>query len=196
MVLLQVAISDKLTVGPKYTLAVLELGLIIATILTHPSGLLRSIRLRRIFSSVLIMIVTIANIASLGLVVAYLIEGKTIGGHTLLLSALAIYLTNILVFGLWYWEMSSPGLGGFSATNRDPDFLFPQDSLSHVNTNFSKWTPKYYDFLYISITNATAFSPTDAMPLTHRAKLLMSIQSLTSLVAVALVAARAVNILN
>ena len=144
----------------------------------------------------MVLIVTVTNIASLVLVSAYLIDGKSIPGHTLILSAFAIYLTNILIFGLWYWELDSPGLSGYKEPTRGPDFLFPQMTARSVDPALSQWTPSFFDYLYISVTSATAFSPTDAMPLTHPAKLLMSIQSLTSLATVTLVAARAVNILS
>ena len=92
--------------------------------------------------------------------------------------------------------MDGPGITGIVEPVSGPDFLFPQMSSPDVRPAIKNWKPHYYDYLYISITNATAFSPTDAMPLTHRAKLLMSVQSLTSLVTVAHVAAKAVNILT
>ena len=193
---LQVAISDKLTLGPKYMLASIEALLFIGVMLSYPNSLLKSQTLRQGLSLLLISIVTLTNIASLALVVIFLIEGQSVDGHTLILSALAIYLTNILIFGIWYWELDSPGLTGFVEPRRGPDFLFPQMTARYTHPACLNWTPQFTDYLYVSITNATAFSPTDAMPLTHRAKMLMSVQSLTSFITVALVAARAVNILS
>lgn len=196
MVGLQVLISDRLTLGPKYLLAALELTLLLVAALAHQSGKESLREIKRYFSFLLLMVVTAANIGSLILVVGDLIGHNGIPGHTLLLSALAIYLTNILIFGLWYWEMDSPGLSGFIEPAGGPDFLFPQMSVPELHPACKSFDPLFYDYLYVSITNATAFSPTDAMPLTHRAKLLMAIQSMTSLVTIALVAARAVNILS
>jgi hypothetical protein len=177
-------------------LAIVEVFLMGGVALSFPNSLLKSQTIRRSFSFLLICIVSLTNIASLALVVIFLIEGQTIDGHTLLLSALAIYLTNILIFGIWYWELDSPGLTGFTEPSRGPDFLFPQMATKIDHPACRNWTPEFMDYLYVSITNATAFSPTDAMPLTNRAKLLMSLQSLTSFITVALVAARAVNILS
>ena len=140
--------------------------------------------------------VSITNIGSLVLVCDSLIRGnQALSGKQLLLSAVSIYLTNIILFGLWYWQLDGGGPGG-RGTHRPPvDFLFPQMNASDKVTEQPDWRPTFFDYMYISITNGTAFSPTDAMPLTHRAKLLMSIQAVVSLATVALVAARAVNIL-
>ncbi len=93
------------------------------------------------------------------------------------------------MFGLWYWELDSPGLSG--RHKEDEHFQFPQEEHKE-----SHWHPTFFDYLYVSLTNGTAFSPTDTMPLTHIAKALMSIQALISLITVVLVTARAVNILG
>jgi hypothetical protein len=105
-----------------------------------------------------------------------------------------IWLTNVIVFGLWYWDLDRGGPATrLHENHRRPDFLFPQMSTPGSGPN---WTPDFLDYLYTSFTNATAFSPTDTMPLTAWAKLLMMVQSLASLLTVALVVSRAVNILN
>lgn len=193
---LQIAISDNLAIGPKYMLAILESFLLLGVWVSYPKKLLQSSTLRRGFAMLLIGVISFTNIASLALVVINLVNGQSTDGHTLILSALAIYVTNIIIFALFYWELDSPGLTGAVEPNRGPDFLFPQMTARHVHPACENWTPKFFDYFYISVTNATAFSPTDAMPLTDRTKLVMSIQSLTSLITVALVAARAVNILR
>jgi hypothetical protein len=115
-------------------------------------------------------------------------------GHILILSALAIYATNIIIFGLLYWELD--GYNNDGMPDNKPDFLFPQMTTSGEVTKQPNWQPTFLDYLYVSTTNATAFSPTDAMPITYRTKSLMTIQALTSLATIALVAARAVNILH
>ncbi len=175
---LQFLLSDSLAVGSKYTVAALELALLVILVLpVFGAGL------KRLFSIGLIGLITVANLISLGLVVRALVSGHNSNGHQLLLSSVAIYLTNIIVFGILYWELDE--------TKHDvPDFQFPQFSID------KKWRPTFFDYVYVSITNATAFSPTDTMPLTHRAKLLMTVQGITALITIALVTARAVNILG
>jgi hypothetical protein len=106
-----------------------------------------------------------------------------------------IWLTNVIVFGLWYWDLDRGGpIERRRIHHRQPDFLFPQ--MVTPGAAPEPWCPHFVDYLYVSFTNATAFSPTDTMPLTAWAKLLMMVQSLASLLTVVLVAARAVNILS
>lgn len=197
---LQSVLSSHLIIGPKYILATLEVMLLIGLLLTRPKDELnpkphhRSVR--RLASITLIALITFVNITSLILVIFYLLNGSQhLQGKELIVSAVAIYLTNIIMFGLWYWELDGGGPGGRGAHQPPVDFLFPQMSASNEITKTPEWSPTFLDYLFVSITNATAFSPTDAMPLTHRAKFLMTIQSLTSLAVIAIVAARAVNIL-
>lgn len=176
---LQLLLSDSLALGSKYLVAILEVVLLVVLIVPTISS-----RVKRLFAIGLIGLISIGNLVSLGLVINALVAGKSSNGHQLLLSSLAIYLTNIIVFGLLYWELDN--------TKQDvADFLFPQAASGPKN-----WRPTFFDYIYVSITNATAFSPTDTLPLTHRAKLLMTVQGLASLATVALVTARAVNILG
>jgi len=175
---LQLAVSDTLTFGFMY----IVVGLEILLLLTLAVRLLPA-SVKRLAAIALISFISIANIISLAIVIYALFEGGHVNGRQLLLSGVAIFLTNIIVFGLGYWEMDN--------TRRSVnDFQFPQSARDKT------WKPTFFDYLYISITNAVAFSPTDTMPLTHRAKFLMTVQSVASLVTVALVAARAVNILS
>ena len=106
-----------------------------------------------------------------------------------------IWLTNFLVFGLWYWELDRGGPGK-RATGNDlpPDFLFPQMSDDTIEP--PNWRPRFFDYLYVSLTNAMAFSPTDTMPLTAMAKGVMGVHALVSIVTIGLIVARAVNILG
>jgi hypothetical protein len=134
------------------------------------------------------------NIFSLALLVHLLVRGHHERGRPLILAGVVLWITNVLLFGLWYWELDRGGpVERVEDPDAAPDFLFPQMSEPKFAPG---WTPTLIDYLYISFTNATAFSPTDAMPLTPAAKLLMSGQALTALVTVGLVVARAVNILN
>jgi uncharacterized membrane protein len=178
---LELVLSDKLTLDTKYAVAGLEAVLLLILVIfpLHHT-------IKRLFAISLLALISIANLVSLGFVISALFGGLTIDGHQLLISSVAIYLTNIIVFGLWYWELDN-------TREAVPDFLFPQQTNEKIDPN---WKPTFFDYVYISVTNATAFSPTDTLPLTHRGKLLMGAQSIISLVTVALVVARAVNILH
>jgi hypothetical protein len=114
----------------------------------------------------------------------------------LLATGSVIWLTNIVVFGLWYWEFDrgGPVARALNLTNRYPDFQFPQ-MVSPPEMVPPDWEPAYIDYLYLAFTNAAAFSPTDVMPMSRWAKVAMTVQSLISIVTVALVVSRAVNIL-
>ncbi|HET9690056.1 MAG TPA: hypothetical protein VFP61_02815 [Acidimicrobiales bacterium] len=193
---LQVVLPDRLTFGPSYLLPVLEGALLVGLTAANPRRIDRTSRALRTASLALIALTSLANGWSSGELVAELIggtAGKTAG--PLLASGASIYLTNVIVFSLWYWEMDA---GGPVARTRPggapPDFLFPQITQPGVAPD--RWRPTYLDYVYTSYTNATAFSPTDVMPLTHRAKALMALQSAVALATVALVVARAVNVLS
>jgi len=191
---LELFLDKSLVVGPKLLIAGLELLLVFGIGLTEPHRETRISRARRDVSLALIALISLANATSMALVARDLISGSTVAGKTLLASAGAIFITNIIMFSLWYWELDSPGLTGIRKHDSRPKFDFPQ--MESVLPENKGWEPTYTDYLYLSITNASAFSPTDTMPLTHSAKALMSLQALVSLVAVVLVTARAVNILG
>lgn len=189
-ILLQLTLSDSLRVGPKFLVAGLELLLVLGVGYTGPRRHKETATTHRTISVLLIGLVSMANAGQLALLIRALINGSNLPGKSLLTGALAIFLTNIIMFGLWYWELGSPGLSGHHEGDGDKHFLFPP------NPNNRDWRPTFSDYLYVSLTNGTAFSPTDTMPLTHAAKTLMSAQALISLLTVVLVTARAVNILG
>jgi len=140
-------------------------------------------------------VMTASNIASAVQLVQRLIDGTIKSPTNLLAFGGSIWLTNMVVFSLWYWEFDRGGPGARAqAIDPFPDFLFPQ--MSDPQYSPHDWHPTYFDYLFTSYTNASAFSPTDVMPLTRWAKMLMMIQSATSLITVGLVIARAVNILQ
>jgi hypothetical protein len=193
---LQLALPDRFVAGPKYLLPILELLLLCALFFTTPrQPIFRSI-LRRVNAVTLVALISIVNIYSVQQLVHDLLAGGTIvDGQQLILTAINVYVTNIIIFGLWFWELDGGGHGSRQTKSaHERDFLFPQMSTPSLEPH--NWHPTFLDYLYISVTNATAFSPTDAMPLTHRAKTLMAIQAFVSLITIALVAARAVNILR
>jgi uncharacterized membrane protein len=140
-------------------------------------------------------LMTLSNVASSGHLVRELLNGSATSPTSLLAAGGSIWLTNIIAFSLWYWEFDRGGPGARAqALDPYPDFLFPQMESPQLAP--ADWAPNYFDYLYISFTNASAFSPTDVLPLSRWAKTLMTIQSTTSLVTVGLVIARAVNILK
>jgi uncharacterized membrane protein len=195
-IILQLLLPDRYVLGSRYALIVAEVLLLAALSLTTPKERIFKSISRRINVFMLIIITSLANGYSLAQVTGRLLQSGGIGnGRDLILTAINIYLTNIIIFGLWYWEMDAGGPGQRLLTPKhDQDFLFPQNQ--NENYKHPHWRPTFVDYLYVSATNAMAFSPTDTMPLSRRAKLLMLSQATLSLIAVALVAARAVNILH
>ena len=147
-------------------------------------------------SIVLIALVNLANIGSLMLLAHDVISGRQVVGRQLVLSSIEIWLTNVLIFALWFWELDRRGPGARTLPKPyAPDFLFPQMANPEA-CEVTHWRPNFVDYLYVSLTNATAFSPTDTMPLSRKVKAIMGIQCIASLITVVLVAARAVNILT
>jgi hypothetical protein len=192
----QFVLTSNLTVGPKYIITGFELSMLCALALFHPHDKPAALKLRHIIATILIVFISSANITSLILVLHSLFGANVESGKRLILSGFAIFLTNIIVFGLWYWELDNVNNQGKSPGMASNDFLFPQMTPGEHVLKAGMWSPTFFDYLYVSATNASAFSPTDTMPLTHRAKLLMAVQSLVSLLTVALVTARAINILG
>jgi hypothetical protein len=194
-VLLYVTLPERFTMGPVWLFPILEVALLVPLSIAVPTRHARETTAHRAASIALVALVSAANVASLALLVIGLLNGVQRAGTELIFAAMQIWLTNVIVFGLWYWELDR---GGPSARcrqgHREPDFLFPQMSTPAAAP--PSWTPRFVDYLYVAFTNATAFSPTDTLPLTVWAKILMAVQSLASLLTVALVAARAVNILQ
>jgi uncharacterized membrane protein len=188
-ILLQLSLSPELRLGPKYMVSGLLLLLVLAVAFTAPQRHIGKAASHVTLATLLIGIVSIANASELGMLINALIHGSAgLPGKSLLAGAFAIFLTNIIVFSLWYWELDSPGLSGRHKSEAQ-HFQFP------TGTNGNR-RPLFFDYLYTSLTNSTAFSPTDTMPLTHAAKALMSAQALIALLTVVLVTARAVNILG
>jgi uncharacterized membrane protein len=195
-IVLQVVLPNRVTLGlgPRWLLPALEAALLVVLIIANPFRIDRESRLLRGTSITLIAVITAANFVALGELIRALLDHTTAGGRSLVYASVPIWLTNVIVFGLWYWELDRGGVAArLRPTHRRPDFLFPQMSTPGSAPG---WTPDFLDYLYTSFTNATAFSPTDTMPLTAWSKLLMMLQSLASLLTVALVISRAVNILN
>jgi uncharacterized membrane protein len=192
---LYLLLPNELIPGPRWVVPALE-GLILLVLTTFtPHRTKQASPPRRILVVALIALVTVANLFNLGLLVHALLQGGVQNGRALILASVGIWLTNVIVFGLWYFELDRGGPNRrHDPAHREPDFLFPQ--MATPGAGRPTWSPSFLDYLYVSFTNATAFSPTDTMPMTTAAKALMGMQSAASLLTVALVAARAVNILT
>ncbi|MDQ6798787.1 MAG: DUF1345 domain-containing protein [Actinomycetota bacterium] len=190
-----IRLPDKLTPGPQILVPALEVALLVPLVINSPNRIThRSISLRWI-SIVLIGVINAANAASLILLVRFLLRGGQANGRALIRAGIGIWVTQVLVFALWYWEFDRGGPAlRCSPDHGPPDLLFPQMELRAATTG--RWYPTFWDYLYVSLTNSTAFSPTDTMPLTSTAKMLMGAQSLVSLTTIAIVGSRAVNILT
>jgi len=192
---LQVALPERLTVGPAWLVPGLEGALLIVMFFATPNELEYEHPRRRRLALSVIAFVTAANIYSLGALTHYLLHHNVDKGRELIVSGTLIWLTNFLIFGLWYWELDRGGPGKRAAAHDGPpDFLFPQMADDTIEPR--DWRPRFIDYLYVSLTNATAFSPTDTMPLTATAKSVMGVQSVVSLVTIGLIVSRAVNILG
>jgi len=152
-------------------------------------------RFTLVLGIIIVGVVSVANARSLLLVLEALFTGRSHNGRTLLLDALNIWATNVIVFSLWYWELDRGGPVIDRRSNQEPsEFIFPRMTLA-AETAGGQVDPGFIDYLFLSFTTSTAFSPTDTLPLTARMKLLMMLEATISLLTLALVAARAVNIL-
>ena len=174
----------------------LEVALLVVLLIANPGKISKEESRLRLVGIALIALITIANMVSLLELIHALLypTGAKAGGRPLVYASVPIWITNVIVFGMWYWELDRGGPAARQQpTHSQPDFLFPQMSTPGCAPG---WVPSFLDYLYTSFTNATAFSPTDTMPLTPWAKFLMMLQSLASLVTVAVVVSRAVNILS
>ncbi len=195
---MQLAVHRQYTVVPRWPLIAMEALLLMVLVMINPNRLTRTNSGERIASLVLLAAITLDNAASAAVLDYKIVTGMVSNDPAILLgSGGAVFLTNIIVFGIWYWEvdLGGPFARGRSAKeDRHPDFLFPQTDNPRVAP--ADWTPKFVDYLYVSFTNVVAFSPTDTMPLTHRAKVMMTLQSIVAVSTLALVIARAVNVLG
>lgn len=192
---MQVALPSRVAVRPSWLLPVLEALMLAVLIVANPGRIVLDQAWLRRLSLALIATITLSNAVSAGRLIASLLRGGEEQAGALLLIGGGIWLTNVIAFSLWYWEFDRGGpVARAKATHVYPDFLFPQMASPELAT--PDWEPAFVDYLYLSFTNATAFSPTDVLPLTRWAKLTMLSQSAISLATVALVIARAVNILK
>jgi len=190
------ALPDALTLGPRWLFPSLVLALLLPTIVSHHAG---RHRLSTIFGFLVDGLLTVGLIISVILLIGALPTHKE-SPLELLLSAASLWITNILVFALWYWRLDAGGPHQRDKRAGHPDgaFLFPQMTMSEEalrEAHQEDWSPNFIDYLFLAFNTSTAFSPTDVPVLAGWAKTLMMLQSLLSLLIIALLAARAVNML-
>jgi len=204
-VILYMQLPPKLTFGPVWV-APLLIALILIPLSIIAPNRHQETRGQRLASIILIAILNFFNIVSVVLLVHDLVIGPIpkhpFNALDLLRAGAQIFTTNVLVYALWYWELDGGGperrAHALSANEfRQADFLFPQMSMdrARIASAETHWKPFFLDYLYLAFTCALAFSPTDVMPLSRTAKMLMLVESVISFVTIALILARSINIL-
>jgi hypothetical protein len=192
---LQLLVPARMVPDARFVLPALELAVLVGLMVVNPFRVDRESTILRTGSLGLTGLVALANGWSVVLLVVELLTGQPATPGELLGAGGAIWLNNVIVFGLVYWELDRGGPAARAAAAHDrPDFLFPQMQIPEIAGR--DWEPGFVDYAYLSFTNATAFSPTDVLPLSRWAKLTMAVQAGVSLVVVVLVVARAINALS
>jgi hypothetical protein len=197
-------LPDTLRLGPRLVVPALEAALLVALLITNPRRNTQETRTSRVVSLVLAAVVVGTNLVALGLLVADLVAGRAEEPGLLLLAGLQVWATSVIGFALVYWELDRGGpvaRGRRARTALPPaDWRFSQDENDDAVTEVamsasgrSGWMPVFVDYLYLSLTNSSAFSPTDTMPLSSRAKLLMGAQATAALLVTLVIVARAVG---
>jgi hypothetical protein len=193
--------------GPRYVVPGLELILFVPLLLANPRRMNKQNRLLRRLAIALLLLIAVSNLAALVLLIRALVIGQATAGGQLLGAAGQVWFTNVLVFALAFWELDRGGPVNRIRVGHPQlpaaDFRFPQDEDHDAVTEVARrssaktgWTPGFVDYLYVSVTNSSAFSPTDTMPLSERAKLLMAVESISALTLSILVVSFGVGLLK
>jgi hypothetical protein len=204
---LYAALPNSLLLGPRYVIPALELILVSVVIAENPLRMTRQTRFGRAAALTVLYLIMASNFVALVLLLRRLVQSGTDQGSTLLLAALQIWATNVIVFALAFWQLDRGGPVARHHTQRrdlpSADFRFPQDedheAIDEVrkgSSGIAGWMAVYVDYLYVSLTNSSAFSPTDTMPLSSRAKLLMGLESTMALITSVVVIAKGVGSLR
>ena len=181
-------VSERLTIGPRWVLLVIAVVAVVGSRFLHWRGMVWATRWVAIAA---LSTVTLVVTLSAAFLIQALLTHSTEAGN-LLLDAAALWLSNVLTFALWYWEVDGGGPAHRHATKcGSSDFAFPQRVIADAAD--AAWMPEFIDYFFLAFNTSTAFSPTDTMVLARRAKLLMMYQSIVSLVTIAVLAARAIN---
>lgn len=199
-------LPGSLLLGPRYVIPALELALLVSLVAINPRRMTRETRWSRIVSIVLAVVIILANLVALGMLVESL-EDKDAPGLPLLIGAMQVWFTNVIGFGLLFWQLDRGGPVArrvkVHSEMDEADWRFSHDEnhdavdeVAASASSTSGWIPTFVDYLYLSLTNSSAFSPTDTMPLSTRAKLLMGLEATAALLTSLLVIARAVGSLE
>jgi uncharacterized membrane protein len=183
------ALPRSLTLGPNWLLPGAVFLMLAGLVVAAHTG--RGVERRREVAIGLALFAVAASLVALGLLVDSLLNASKASANDLLLGGVLIWTTNVLLFAVVYWELDRGGPLNATPDRMRVDFLFAQMG----DERFSHWTPTFGDYLYLSLTNQTAFSPTDTLPLTKQAKFLMGVQSVAAIATVGVIVAHAVNVL-
>ncbi len=201
------ALPNGLLVGPRYIIPAIELVMLAIVVIENPTRMTKQTRRSRVGALALTYLIMFSNLIALVLLLHRLVSQGSDSGGELLLAALQVWLTNVVVFALAFWELDrgGPVVRHHNARVSLPiaDFRFPQDEDRDTIIEVSKgasvnsgWLPHFIDYLYVSLTNSSAFSPTDTMPLSSRAKILMGTESAMALITSVVVIAKGVGSLH
>ncbi len=191
---LYIILPGRLVVGPRWILPVL-IALPLAPLMAQRHRRPDESPWVRHLTIGLIALITLANMISVTLLVHELLRTVVVQGRNLIYSAISIWLTNVIVFGLWFWELDRGGPHRRAGTDAEfADIQFPQ--MENPTLAPGDWRPHFFDYLYTSLSNGTSFAPADAMPMSLRAKALFASEAIVSLVTIVVVGARAINILR
>jgi hypothetical protein len=195
-IVLQLSIARNYTLVPRWPLIAMEVLLLVVLVALNPVRLARPTLTGKYASWILLAAITADNTLSAAVLDVRIISGEVSYDAALLLgSGAAIFITNVIVFGIWYWELDRGGpFARLERAKAYPDFMFPQ--MDNPKVAKPDWRPTFVDYLYVSITNVMAFSPTGTMSLSRWAKMMMTVQALVALTTAGLVIARAVNVLG
>ncbi|MGK2881446.1 MAG: hypothetical protein ACSLE6_11825 [Mycobacterium sp.] len=193
---LQLVIPGRYRLVPSWPLVTMEALLLVTLVVINPLTMSRRTRYGKVAIRILLGAITIDNTGSAVRLAYQILTGQVSNDPAILFgSGTAIFVTNIIAFGIWYWELDSGGpIARCNVEQRHPDFMFPQ--MGNPELAPPHWRPLFLDYLYVSTTNVTAFSPTDTMPLTRWAKAMMTVQAAVGLSTLVLVVSRAVNVLG
>ena len=191
----QTWVAGSLSLRPVWAYPTVAGLLLLASVAVYLPSRTGPGRALRALSVGLVAVLVIANAVSVVLLVRGVFVGSKLSPSGLLLAGAALWIVNVAVFALIYWELDGGGPEARAEGRRDyPDLVFPQQQQDQQGLAPSDWKPTFPDYLYVSLTSATAFSPTDAMPYSRRAKLVMGVEDTLSLVIAAMLVARAINI--
>ncbi len=191
----QTWVANSLSLRPVWLFPTIAGILLLASVAVYIPSRAEPRRALRVFSLGLIAVLVVANMVSVTLLVRGVFVGSLLSPTGLLLAGAALWVVNVAVFALIYWELDGGGPEARADGYRDyPDLVFPQQEHDQQGLAPADWKPTFSDYLFVSLTSATAFSPTDAMPYSKRAKLVMGVENTVSLVIATMLVARAINV--